>query len=341
MSIRLKAEPIYTTDAKMLWRRKIWTALERRAGVPLNDVALMPGKGDDEVRVALSIGVKESGIRLIDHNAAVVATHRRARPGIGGTYGVTVARAFERMAADGVRLDAVHLDFCACVSGKILEEVRHVAASRVLRREGSVSVTVLRGREIGDVGRRITEAGEFMEWCGHLMDHERDLGWDGGLGGVGFKGTDVARIDALRDALNRGSGCDAWDNDSWSPTDAGAYHSAAGTQTMLWAVFTRDSDEGMGVSDGWQWANGTTPPYNNRWPNSVDEIRKSERGVEQWCKLVGSHPGSWWSFRLRHVTLEELVTMSRGELMGLYMVGPKSIDECVADVEVLRAAWPD
>lgn len=263
---------IYLNDAKMLWRRDLWSCVMGASRSKVNDVAIMPGDNGLEIGVLRSMGVPVDGIHLIDENAAIVATHRRKIPDLGGTYGVTVARAFERMAQEGVRLDAAHLDYCSNASDRVAAELAHVGRSGVIRPGGAVAITILRGRERGQVQERFDAA--------HALDEIRaehddsylpdPVGWHSELDGLEptwrdlYRGAWAGR--QLKNGLE-GLGLNA------VAIRHGAYRSGVRAHTMYWVIFTvtRTDDYaayrafpdrpmlGTFVTDGWVESDPNTP----------------------------------------------------------------------------------
>lgn len=137
----------YDFGAKRDYRRKVWGKLLTH--LPANGlIALMPSAEGAEVEYLLSKGIQADRMVLIDRNPAIAATlSRRFRP--AKAYGCDAARAFSRMAEDGISLSAVNLDLCGPISPKLYACLRSLADSKVMLDMGSIAVTCMKGREHG------------------------------------------------------------------------------------------------------------------------------------------------------------------------------------------------
>jgi hypothetical protein len=347
---------LYATEEKMMWRRRLWGYVAELAG-GVSSVAILPGLGDYEIDVVRSLGVVEDRLHLIDHNAAIVAGHRKKRPGLGGTYGVPVARAFERMAARGVTLDAAHLDYCACISDTMLTELRHVGACPVMKHKGVIAVTALRGREVGSIKDRFDVANEYDEiahptrvWEEGADSSEEE--WDGGPSGLQHTRRDTYRAAAIEEALNAGCG-EAWySSNGWRVYHFGAYRSGAGAQTMWWCVLARDrtyyvprhglqGPSYLHASEGWHWSGPTRAAYFGvRTPApaaTIEEHRNEHTRRMAWIEATGDSFPYPASLMLRRYGVSELLAIPDAEWFLLRGVGPHRLRAIKSQLEGLLA----
>lgn len=121
----------YDFSRKRDYRRKVWATGRdtlKRYGLSVADshALLMPSLEGDEIDVALNAGFRESHLHVVDHEPAIVATLKRRYPRIN-TYGVTVSRAFERLAERGIKIRCANLDFCKQLSMPFASELSQVA----------------------------------------------------------------------------------------------------------------------------------------------------------------------------------------------------------------------
>lgn len=187
---------------------------------------LMPSIEGKEIEVALANGFKEHNLHIVDRNPAIVATLKRRFP-LVKTYGVDIIHALLRAKKSGIRFDAVNLDLCGCLSRNL--GVALLAASGILKPEGMICLTILRGRE---------KAG-MLEWAGRAIKEFN--AWASYIGRIPAKwqnlGTDLARLLWIVHVLSVGERHQAIYR--WMPhlKATGKYKSSAGTQTMRWAMW--------------------------------------------------------------------------------------------------------
>jgi len=226
----------YTNDAKMLWRRELWGYIAQLVDLDWGRVAILPAKNGMELDVLRSFGVGDDQIHIIDKNPAIVATHRKRTPTLGGTYGVTLARAFEIMAARQMVIQAAHIDLCTNLNDHMLAEISHVVSSGVLDINGVLAITILRGREGGWIKARFDAAAALDDVRERMGDDDLELwnGWDGGIEHITPTWRDLYRNAILGQAIERAAG----KRMRVYPHIHGAYRSGAGTQTMYWTLFS-------------------------------------------------------------------------------------------------------
>lgn len=218
----------YVFGNKNQWRRDTYglyrSELERRSK-RLADAKLfmMPGPTDAEIRHALRVGFSERHIHICDDNAARVAVHRKSFPALGGTYGVDVARAFDRLEPNTIH--CASLDFTGCVADPVMDALTAVGRSHSLKAVSTVVVNVQRGREPAAWLRSMREC---EGW--HLTSGIRQRCRE-----VAVRGYEISPMDAVRVAYIGNALCG--DNGAVRIARVGSYRSNA--VTMLWAGFVR------------------------------------------------------------------------------------------------------
>lgn len=148
----------YGTDEKNAFRQWVWGQIGGRLMyrngelVPESeqvshtcDVLLMPSIEGFEITEAYNRGFRPEQLHVVDKSPAVVASLQRRFPGIN-TYGVSVERACQRIARNGVVLGAANIDFCGSFSRPLFRIIRDCWASGALD-SAFVFFTFLRGRE--------------------------------------------------------------------------------------------------------------------------------------------------------------------------------------------------
>jgi hypothetical protein len=153
-------DPDYTNPIKTIARSKVWSALiETCRGNPNCSTGpeswralVMPAKGaiDIEIRMLLDAGLRAENIFAVNHNPAIVARARYLHPRIN-TAGKDVAVAMAKFAADGVRFDLAHLDFCGNLSLSMYRRLSFIARCGALH-DGwgsgtAMAITILKGRD--------------------------------------------------------------------------------------------------------------------------------------------------------------------------------------------------
>lgn len=157
-----RAAATYQTEEKAHYRKRVWDGLEyatseawlryttkrKRPSNGEAHVAILPGPTGLEIEHLLSRGYRQEHIHAIERNPAALAHFEWTRqfPRVK-RYGVSVGRAFDRIAASGVRLAAANLDFCGNFSDEVIEDVRRAGRSGAFDHLSAVAVTLLRGRE--------------------------------------------------------------------------------------------------------------------------------------------------------------------------------------------------
>jgi hypothetical protein len=203
----------------------------------------MPGLNGEEVNVATGRGFSQANLCAVDRNPAVVATLKKRFP-LLRTYGVDAGRAAERIAAQGLKVQYAHLDFCSPVGLNATKELAAIGGSGCLDHLALVAINSLRGRERdglvanwrSGIETTADQLGEtFRPWHARPAPHPF----------FAAKGTDEARLSVLATAL---AGVLIGRNAYGQPVSIrsryvpfpirfGIYQSNAGTQTMLWAIY--------------------------------------------------------------------------------------------------------
>ncbi len=257
----------YDKGPKRQYRRDVWKHLADGRGLRSERHALlMPSLEGDEVEVALSKGFREDHLHVVDSNPAIVATLRRRFPLIN-TYGVTAARACERIAAKGVRLGAANFDFTGCVSVALRAECRAIARSGALGSFCRVAFTFLRAREragVVDGMRRVARAASDSPWSSaygpNPMGQIADF--------AAAKGISLAEVDAGRATFLALELCY---ERAWRPVKVGCYRIAQ--SPMMFCVLDTISTE--------EYTQGIT--------NISEQMREVQRlqcemdAIEEWC----------------------------------------------------------
>jgi hypothetical protein len=275
---RIAPEGGYDFGAKKHYRRDIWSTFRKFTGTDTHSARalLLPSLEGDEIDVALSKGFREENLHIVDRNPAIVATLKRRYPCIN-TYGVEIERAVRRFAdeetcgygfageeqRDYPTFDVANLDLCANVNARTAAGISAMASLGVF--DGAmVSVTMLRGREKPSLFAGIEKRGKQSDTMMRLLraccgDHK-------------FNDNDYGRLDFFHYALTTAV---SWDGSRLAtgarlalPMRADIYRSAAGTQTMMWAMFlVLPLDEHGNVQ----------PEYNLRNARAFDAIPKAIR----------------------------------------------------------------
>jgi hypothetical protein len=193
--------------------------------------ALMPSLEGDEIDVALSKGFRQQHLHIIDFNPAVVATLKRRYP-LVNTYGVSVNKAIDRMIDHGVQLDAINLDFCSNLSRQMFVTLHQLTISRVMNDRSVLAVSMLRGREKQWAMSSLNALSEMSKEVSETL-HNPYI--------PEMLHTDVARIVMTTRALT--GAVDSPDQSLIRPYSVriGKYRSTAGSQTMLWQIFSLHS----------------------------------------------------------------------------------------------------
>lgn len=207
----------YDFANKRQYRRDIWATFERGYREATHERSLadahfliLPSSEGAEIEQALRRGVRQAHLHCVDDNPAIVATLKRRYPEIE-TYGVSVERAAERIAAKGVRLAGANLDLTGSLSFPYLERLARVIECGAWTDQAHVAVTALRGREAagfcgllrdvgGLLGSRCADAGEAAKPRAQMVRE----GFRQVRGGMP-NDADLGRMIVMQQALSRGA----------------------------------------------------------------------------------------------------------------------------------------
>lgn len=139
----------YATDAKQQWREAVYSRMAFYAPRPPSQctLLLMPSTEGLEIEVAQRYGFRLEKMVVVDDNPAVVATLRRKYPNLKDTYGVSLERALERIAAEGERLDVVSADLTSNLSQKIAPTITCLGSYQHYCPGSLLMVNITKGRE--------------------------------------------------------------------------------------------------------------------------------------------------------------------------------------------------
>ena len=220
----------YQFGCKRHYRRQIWATFRdclKRQGKPRAEAnaLLMPSIEGSEIDVALSCGLREYNLHIVDMNPAIVATLKRRYPRIN-TYGVMLRQACERMAHRGVSIDVANFDLCAQMSRTLEDQTRFALRSGVLSPRAVVAVNMLRGRESAEVTNTLLRCERELADLAAVNDARvADL-----MRQAGLSSRDRARLVMAGRLLADGH------SGVYGLVRAASYVSAS-RQSMLWAVY--------------------------------------------------------------------------------------------------------
>lgn len=146
----------YLNNEKAQYRESVWAAFAEAVPDPSTaNVLFFPGRHGLEIPVALRYGFSEENLIACDENAAILATAkwRKEYPAMR-CYGTKLKRTIERLAADGIVLDAIALDYCSNLCTAVISDLR-----QILLTQGDtliIAITLLKGREdraLADIAR--------------------------------------------------------------------------------------------------------------------------------------------------------------------------------------------
>lgn len=225
----------YGSDVKERLRDWVWGHVggEMDGVLHTGHVLLMPSVEGHEIKHLLRRLFTPDQFHVCDHNPAVVATLQRQFPGIN-TYGVSVERACQRIAQNGIKLRGAHLDFCGKLSRPIMRVISDCWDSGGLD-SGWVFITTLRGRE-DPLDERLCVVPQ--DWTRSLAAEKEEEWWRSDDGSRPTK-KDIWRIYALWQCLqsseSKTKGARSW-------TCARAYTSTNGQPFLTLTITPPDMD---------------------------------------------------------------------------------------------------
>lgn len=143
----------YDFGNKRQYRRIIWAEIDRRMRKPIADrhVFILDTKEGLEVEFLIRRGYRPDHIHVCNENAAQVSVLTMKLLASGAdrvnTYGVPIGKALKRIKKLGIKLDAIHADFCANLTDQLvdwLDDIRGGSYDQTV-----IAVNMLRGRELG------------------------------------------------------------------------------------------------------------------------------------------------------------------------------------------------
>ena len=138
----------YLTESKAEYRQTVWNSIMDNIATPETaKVLMLPSANGEEIRVALSYGIKEENIYACDENAAMLATAkwRKEYPEVN-ILGSRLTRAIVRLYEKGIKLDIVNLDLCTNLQQWMFDDVLHVI-KYLMKDKITIGLTLLKGRE--------------------------------------------------------------------------------------------------------------------------------------------------------------------------------------------------
>ena len=163
----------YDFDEKARYREELWGFIKEYYSPKLYDkkIMIMPSIEGIEIKKALSIGILEENITIVDQNPAIVATLKRKYKKIN-TRGVDFFNACIRESIKGNRFDVVNFDGCSNINKKFYLTMRNITKTKIVKDRGFLFFTLLYGREI---------KGELNERSENFCDKELFLGFTEGI----------------------------------------------------------------------------------------------------------------------------------------------------------------
>ncbi len=140
----------YDFGNKRQYRRTVWSQFRKFCGgqVAEKHALLMPSSEGDEIEVALANGFRQEHLHIVDENPAIVATLKRTRFSRIHTYGVTTARAIDRIRKEGIALTCANFDFTGPILTGAQERVIHASTlPEAFAPRNVLAITCLRGRD--------------------------------------------------------------------------------------------------------------------------------------------------------------------------------------------------
>ena len=146
----LRGEPLnqYQFKEKQEYREVVWDTLASNLDVSSAKVLFFPGRHGLEIEVALKHGFKEENLIACEENKAILATAawRKQYPRIR-CYGTKLSRTVERLAKDGLILDAANLDYCSNLCTAVFNDLRALHSGAIFGKSFILALTVLKGRD--------------------------------------------------------------------------------------------------------------------------------------------------------------------------------------------------
>jgi hypothetical protein len=138
----------YDFAEKAAYRESVWSCFAKHLNPATAHVAFFPGAEGLEIPVALRYGFKVENLHAIDDDPELLesAVWRKYFPQVS-VYCGQVEVALDQIATTGVRLNAVHLDFCSSFSAGIVQTMKAINKSEAIARHTVFAILLLNGRE--------------------------------------------------------------------------------------------------------------------------------------------------------------------------------------------------
>jgi hypothetical protein len=106
----------------------------------------MPSSEGDEIEIAMSKGIRQENIVIVDENPAIVASLKGRKFPLVTAKGCRISEIGPKLVKAGIHLDIANLDFTGTVH-TVFDELIAFAHSNALNDAALIGVTVLKGRE--------------------------------------------------------------------------------------------------------------------------------------------------------------------------------------------------
>ena len=214
-------------------RRTLWNFIDgclSDSNIPIRErTAVYLDTADaGETLFLLNRGYKPRNLHVVNRNISEVAWVQRRVTEAGyscvNTYGSDV---FDALDGISTPIHAINLDLCGPVTEKLLDKIAGQSKGRSFYLGQVIAVTVLRGREHGDIAERIRLAKESSN-LGAFERYATDISYFGDSGDAYRLGTLLGAVKGIRTTVDGNRRFEV-DNIAW-----GRYKSTAGNQSMLW-----------------------------------------------------------------------------------------------------------
>lgn len=139
----------YATTHKQEYRKNLYKHIQEAVcgNIHLKKLLFMPSNTDNEIKEALSIGIREENMWACDDNPAMLATTkwRKKYPKIN-ILGSKLSHAIERLKEKNIKIDIVNLDLCTNLSQWMFDDVQNLI-KYLMRDDMFFAITLLKGRE--------------------------------------------------------------------------------------------------------------------------------------------------------------------------------------------------
>lgn len=170
----------YDSEEKRSYRERIWATLEatpRLSSIPIKQrrVLFLDEWKAEEAKFLVARGYSPENLTLANLNVATAATAQRKlrEAGINGVTAVgRDVREFYASSSLDPGFDAIHLDFCSCLSSPLIYTLEEFNGAG-LERPVALAVNVLRGREGRSNLQFRNAVDSLVERCNASVDEAR------------------------------------------------------------------------------------------------------------------------------------------------------------------------